>query len=214
MPINDKYKVVFVHIPKNGGTTIEYLLGMHGELDTVGIAPYKNQVTNEFLFGAGSQEFTAKEIERTIGQEKFASYTSFCIARNPYSRLVSYVAWALQYRPHATDGKLSKIEFSDKVEKMFRAFEDSGFDDLYLKPQWHYAFDEGQNLLVDKVLKFEEFDKVLSFVGDLAKIDVKSNEHRMPSNHHSYKHYFEPFTLEMIHKMYKLDFELFDYPKF
>ena len=73
MPINDLYKVSFIHIPKNGGTTVEYLLGMHGEIDTIGILPYKNQVKNKFFFGNGSQEFSAEEIKKEIGLKKFHS---------------------------------------------------------------------------------------------------------------------------------------------
>jgi len=213
MPINDKYKAVFVRIPKNGGTTVEYLLGMHGELDTVGILPYTNQVKNEFLFGAGSQEFTAKEIKQEIGHEKFSSYTSFCILRNPYSRLISYVAWAKQYRPHATNSMLSIDEFTSEIEKIFKSFEDTGFDNLYLKPQWFYVCDDTQNQMIDHVFKFEKYEKVLDFVSGLINTDVNPNERRMPSNHYNFERYLTPQTLTMINQMYGIDFELFNYPK-
>ncbi|MGK0304321.1 MAG: chondroitin 4-sulfotransferase 11 [Gammaproteobacteria bacterium] len=211
MPINDKYNAIFVHIPKNGGTTVEYLLGMHGELETVGISPYINQVSNEFLFGAGSQEYTAKEIEQVIGHKKFSLFTSFCICRNPYSRLVSYFAWAQQYRPYATHNKLEKEKFNKLLEKMYKRYIKNGFDSLYLKPQWNYAYDENKKLLVNHIFRFEEYDKVLNFVRDLLITDINPIEKRMPSNHHAFERYLTSKNLEIINEMYAEDFELFKY---
>lgn len=212
MPINDQYKVVFVHIPKNGGTTVEYLLGMHGDLDQVGIIPYENQVKNEFLFGAGCQEFTANELKNVIGLDKFNDYTKFCICRNPYARVVSYIAWVKQYRPHATKDNLSQAEFDNEILDLYESFKNNGHKELYLKPQWIYACDENKSLIVDRIFRFEEYPKVLSFIDELIDEPVNKEERRMISNHGSYTDYLTPQTIDIINHIYADDFTIFNYP--
>ena len=211
MPINDDYRVVFVHIPKNGGTTIEYLLGMHGNLKTVGIVPYENQVQNEFLFGAGSQEFTAEKIKETIGKKKYSDYTSFCISRNPYSRMVSYISWLRQFRPHVTKSVLSIEEFNIELSNLYQKFLKYGFSELYLKPQWHYVYNDNKELLVDEVFLFEEYYKIYSFISSVTSSPVNSTVKRMPSNHYPYQKYLNKDSIDIINKMYNEDFTLFNY---
>lgn len=78
MPISHPYKLIFVHIPKTGGTSIEYVLGMHGELKDVGIKPYLRQKKNkDTLFGGGLQHMTINEIKKYLGKLNFSNYSRF-----------------------------------------------------------------------------------------------------------------------------------------
>ena len=213
MPFNDKYRVAFVHIPKNGGTTAEYLLGMHGEIKTIGKLPYHDQVENEFLFGAGSQELTADELRAAIGASKYKSYTSFCISRDPYSRFVSYVAWYKRFQPHATDEKLGKSEFKSELDKYYRHYEEHGFQDLYLKPQNSYVYGSDGLLRVDHVFRFEMYDEILKFISSITGKPIVNNERRMLSNHYDIDFYLDASVTTKINEMYQNDFELFKYNK-
>ena len=68
---SDKYKCLFVHIPKTGGTSIESVFGWYsghrGEQDHRTILEYRK------LLGTN-----------------FDTYFSFSIVRNPWDRAVSY----------------------------------------------------------------------------------------------------------------------------
>jgi len=37
MPIADKHSCILIHIPKTAGTSMEYVLGMHGDKEMLGI---------------------------------------------------------------------------------------------------------------------------------------------------------------------------------
>jgi len=68
--INTNKKLIFIHIPKTAGTSIERVLGGGGHL---GILPIKEYFDRNAFQG-----------------EKFEDYFKFTFIRNPWDRLVSY----------------------------------------------------------------------------------------------------------------------------
>ena len=69
--IIDKYKTIFVHIPKNAGTAIETLFGN----SSFRIQPYKHANIHEI-----KKKFT----------KSYDCYSKFTIVRNPYDKMVSW----------------------------------------------------------------------------------------------------------------------------
>ena len=83
MPIIDKYKTIFIHIPKTAGTSIEhtlidYSLNHRGDL--------KNWYGK--VQGYELDHSTIKFMKQHCNHYN-DSYLKFCIVRNPYERLVS-----------------------------------------------------------------------------------------------------------------------------
>ena len=211
MPINDKYNVIFVHVPKNGGTSVEFALGMHGEIDTIGIKPYLNQKTNKYLFGAGAQEYSADELKKIIGEVKYKKYKSFAISRNPYARYVSYVSWKERLWPTITSNILEIETFQKTILDDFKKYQISKFENLYLKPQHTYIFDQFSKQLVNKIFKIEEFDQVENYVKKITNNKELKIEKRMSSNHFQYDEYYDQNSIKIINEMYKNDFNLLNY---
>ncbi|WP_169979024.1 sulfotransferase family 2 domain-containing protein [Tautonia rosea] len=88
MPVCHARKIVFVHIPRTAGTSIEKSLGICG-LDNSG----GNQLARDILFGFDGRRFlqhlAAKEIKKYIGKKTFDEYYKFSIVRNPFARTLS-----------------------------------------------------------------------------------------------------------------------------
>lgn len=90
MKINHKKKILFVHIPKSGGTSVSLAIDCP-EYGTRGfLHPYP------------------EEIKRHALGEDFKHFFSFAVVRNPWARYISlYNYQASDYYKNLTDGNLS-----------------------------------------------------------------------------------------------------------
>ena len=86
MPIDDSRKLLFLHIPKTGGSSVEKSLNLH---------PHQVSDPQKFLSGTGKhlQHLTYEEVLRLKKEESLFSYNKFCIIRNPIDRFFSEFQW-------------------------------------------------------------------------------------------------------------------------
>lgn len=95
MIVSKTNNYIFVHIPKNGGTTIETLLLHH--LDAardMHFSPRAKIPDNRALFGVPSEtaidkHITVPRLRTAIGEDAYDGFFSFAFSRNPYSRCYS-----------------------------------------------------------------------------------------------------------------------------
>ena len=78
-------KIIFIHIPKTGGTTIEdYMERIKKPIFRGGYGILKDIVY---------QHFDYKDYIKFFGNEMFNEFTTFSIVRNPYNRMISEYYW-------------------------------------------------------------------------------------------------------------------------
>ena len=75
--IIDKHKIIFVHIPKNAGTSVKNLFSKKLE------RPFQNKTINEI---------------KKENPKAYNSYRKFTVVRNPYDRVISWYAYQNRYR--------------------------------------------------------------------------------------------------------------------
>jgi hypothetical protein len=206
MPVNHTLKLIFIHIPKTAGTSIEFALGMHSDLETVGLEKYQDQTGNSYtLFGNGLQHLTAIQIKKILGNDVFKSYFKLSVIRNPYERLVSYVAWL--------NGKweknelLTRDEFSEFLNRNL-ILETFNRNKLPL-PQYKYLY-IGTNLTPDLILRYEFLEKDFYLLKEKIGLNIKLDK-RMVSNHYNYKYYYNLKELNIVSRFYKNDCKLLGY---
>ena len=192
-------RCIFIHIPKTGGTTIEHFLREKGknQLDYIGV------INNRSM-----QHYKASELKLKI-PEYFYKYYKFSIVRNPYERLLSEYYWCplinIGHKYNKTkDDFLKYIIFLFKNKnKMLSVYND------HFIPQYEFLY-ENNNLIVNNIFKYEHF----SYVNDFLKKKLNINNDFIILNKTNLEK--EDWSLdqkEIIYKLYKNDFLLFNYKK-
>ena len=192
---HDKYKCIFIHVPKVAGSSIERVI-------------YQ---TDGWLVGHVKASDYVK-----FDKNKFESYFSFGFVRNPYDRIVSAYHYLKNDSPAPLDIEWGRLHINNLTfEEFILRLQDEYFrKKILLKNhfsfQYKYLCDKNMNILVNFVGKFEQLDN--DFKKILNILHRKDNlVHVNKSKHLNYRDYYNSQTYKIIREIYKNDFEIFDY---
>ncbi|MFG5086309.1 sulfotransferase family protein [Campylobacter lari] len=193
---HDKYKCIFIHVPKVAGSSIERVI-------------YQ---TDRWLVGHVKASDYVK-----LDRNKFENYFSFGFVRNPYDRVVSayhYLrsgggnlvdeTWAKEniYKYNSFEEFVLNLQNNDEQIKILNW--------MHFIPQHKYLCDDEKSILVNFVGKFEnleeDFKTILKVLNRKEKLI-----HINKSNHTNYKNYYNDAMYKIVREIYRNDFEVFDY---
>ena len=209
MPISFDKKLVFVHIPKCAGSSIEQALNIDysmGLRSFDGIRCSQLQISNinnlqnverAYTNNTSPQHLPASVLKKII-PHIFEEYTKFTIVRNPYDKLVSEYLYT-NHKCHMTFENFIKYAFN--LSKFERHVE----FDSHLNTQSSFVY-ESNKLLVDKVFKFENINDVFSWL-QLSVVHFNSTNRVTP-----WQEYYTPELMQLVYNFYKQDFDNFNYP--
>jgi chondroitin 4-sulfotransferase 11 len=191
-----KRGIIFIHIPKNGGTSI-----------------------TDFLYGKRAGHNTALEIQKFLGEEKFSDIYSFSLSRNPYDRLLSAYNYAIN-GGGAQGGIRRRKEYSSLEFKSFSTFvkewlifQDSNELEIIFQPQFLFVCDGKEKPILNWIGKVEnpgEVEKKLEEItGQPAKIKRLNKTLGIMA-----KGIYDDELYELVFHYYQRDFEIFDYNPF
>jgi hypothetical protein len=216
MPLYHKHKLIHVHIPKTGGTSIEgQLLDKSDIKDQMLNGSDKNMLcyVADPIRKKSHQHYTFLEIidccrEKNIDLD---GYSSFAVVRNPFIRAVSDFHFCNTYFLN----KKYKMDDIELIREEFRLFLLEFLDpesmekfDWHAYPQYKYISDiDGNSFDFIRVLRFENLSEdFLSLgIGDLV---THANE---SIRKYGYEQYYTAETKDMILNYYKEDFIRFGY---
>ncbi|MDY7009062.1 MAG: sulfotransferase family 2 domain-containing protein [Cyanobacteriota bacterium] len=91
--ISDRYKCIFIHIPKTTGSSIEDVIFPHprSEEQFWGLP-------NKYQTGC-LRHLMVKHIKLEVSSDIFKSYFKFTVIRNPWDKAVSQFCYTQQKRP-------------------------------------------------------------------------------------------------------------------
>lgn len=210
MVISTKHKFIFVHIPKNAGSSLTKALEEHiHETDKKHFSrsqETKHQSIQE-IFSRKNQLNFFKKIRPKNAIEK---YYIFAVVRNPFDRVVSLYHYLMKTKIRKEiDGINSFEDFVYNIKN-----KDSWVHSMHtLKPQFEYVVNNKGENIVDRICYFESLNE------DLKKVESDLNitlnvPHKNESDHKSYLDYYKNSDLaDIVFKHYEKDFEFFGYSK-
>lgn len=207
MPLSKKHEIIFIHVPKTGGESIESLLGVFG-INNTG----SQQKSMEILYGRDGdantalQHLTSLEIKEIVGDEVYRAYFKFSFVRNPYDRLVSEYYYAKRIREIPRE-----MSFDEFIHKVVLPNKNTH---RHYRDQVDYVTNEKGEVIVDFLGKFEDFTRDLKKILDRLHIKKRflpyvGSTQRPKAKHYSY--YFNDELREVVQALYFKDFEKFGY---
>jgi hypothetical protein len=216
--INQTYKFIFVHIPKNAGTTATKILSDYThwcDLELGGTA-FGESLAEIYhsRFGIGKHT-KAQAIKKIVGDNVWSEYYKFALVRNPFSRTLSAYRFLKKWKNWQNSEIMDRFDtFESFVASEF--FLASGGPDGMFNPQHSWVNDGAGNKLVNFVGKVEMIEQTIAHISDaiglnvaLASIPHINESGKIDEHLTAYSSISAPIVL----KRYEKDFTDFGYEK-
>ena len=207
MRVSDTHRVLFVHVPKTGGSTVDLI--------------FDNEVDDARKLIGARRHFGYGELLEL--EPDLTDYWSCGFVRNPWARMVSWWAMTVDMYDRAERGQEPA---RTKVEKLRRIWGPLGsyrqdFPTFVLEgtahvkrlrvPQLRRLRAKGQGQ-VDFIGKVESFVHDVNVIREKLGLDpVDELPRRNKSTHGHYSEYYDDRTRDRVAELYAMDIEAFDY---
>lgn len=187
--------LIFVHVPKNGGTSI-----------------------NSMLYGKFMGHYRVRDIER-IRPDLLGRLPSLALTRNPWAR--AYSAWSFA-RQGATmsDGPIIRYpeRFQDSQFETFERFvlewlpnRNIDQEDYVFRTQSHFLVNSQNKVGIQHLGRIEKKESYLPFLEEALGRKLKVEHLNRTSSKYQYREYYNSEMRDTVARCYACDLEKFDY---
>lgn len=200
-----KQKLIFIHIPKTGGSSVANALENLCDRDKkIAAQPLGKLQPNRHL--------KAKEVKYLLGEKIWYEFFSFAFVRNPWDLMVSQYHWWLQ-KASQYPGCRKDVE---KIKRMgnFTNFLNSKYGQKMFHDTTGNMFDwisEDEKIVVDFVGKFENFQSDLDEVCQSLNIEPIKLPHTNKTKRKPYQDYYNEETKQFVAHRFQKTIEMFGY---
>lgn len=201
MPYYKAINILFIHIPKTGGTVIE------NEIKKKYQQTLYSGKTNNLLKEPFNKKSLQHQFYTTLYKYKnvldinFDNIKIFTVVRNPYDRVISDLFWHRFIKKNFTAEKVYQIIKNNYINR----------DDLdnHNQPQYKFITDENLELIKNiKIFKCEELNKINNELNKFLGFNINIIQKNVNKD---YSRYLNKNSISLINKFYYKDFELFNY---
>lgn len=202
--ISYEKKCIFIHIPRNGGSTVENIIWGPNRGKKHLWMDFSSPFRNKYCTGA-MHHLPAKFVRKEVGGEIFDKFFTFTITRNPFDRLVSQYSYMIHPAREGLrdflnmDIDASFPEYLNLIQKK---------EHVHWKPQYKFIEKAGK---IDYIGRFEEFNKSVRYILDKLEIKLDKIPHFNRSTHNPYRTYYNEKTKKIVKKIYTEDLKRFNY---
>lgn len=203
MPICFDRKLLFVHIPKTGGTSV---------IDYFGFKENTRNLWGRIL--NTSVEVSHLPLYAINELYDLTDYYKFCFVRNPWDRMVSEFKFGIKESPEG----IKLFELTDSFETFLESIKEnlpriqnnrpSHWLTNHYQTQW--SFIKSEEIKMDFIGRFENFDEDLKYLGKKFNIE-KDIPFLNKTEHGDYKSYYTEKSIDLVKEIYKDDIENFHY---
>jgi chondroitin 4-sulfotransferase 11 len=202
--ISHKHKFIFVHIPKNAGSSLHQA--------------FNYSISNKYVDHRGRERDHYRAIDYRETLVDYNDYFKFTFVRNPWSKLVSEFLFlkfgTKRWRPsqkRAINPKdLNFREFIFKL-KDINFDEYTHFQKCHFIQQTDFLLNDDEDLIVDFIGRFENLQEDFNTICDKIGIPRQELPHINTSDHKHYTEYYGDETKQIVAEKYAKDIEYFGY---
>ena len=188
--INHKYKVIFIHIPKTGGTSVREILRINDF--------EKSEIKSHPSYKA-----------YTDSCETYKEYFTFTIVRNPYDKMVSQYKYFTESKA-IKNPKVNEHYKGDTFKEFLKKFYTKPYvgDGAHRKIYTDILHPVDQ---IDFIGRFENFQQDFDTICDKIGIPQQKLPHKNATKHKHYTEYYDEETKQIVAEKYAKDIEYFGY---
>ena len=202
MLVNNKRKLVFIHIPKNAGTTFKSVLySTHGDVE------WKRPFTDEKKY----THAPLKSFYASFPESK--DYKVITIIRNPYERALSWYSYYRTPTYYNRHPQMRAVHYAQQPFLEFLKWYNRSFKSKWeMLPQvWWYT--HKNKLHSDYQIRFENLEQDINKVSKELEMDITF---KIPHNNKSSESLtvgdvYCDESISIINEWYKEDFKKLDY---
>jgi len=191
-------KIIFVHIPKTGGTSVEVTMNGRGEPE-----PTKH-LTIQQLKDHAVQHLT----------HDWNDYHKFTIVRNPWDCMVSWWKWRSTICKRLTPEEYIAADTPESFKTFITSFPDLVPGNPHIPGGRTYmdyiAIDD--EIEVDTILRFENLQSDWSRLVEKLKLPYnKKLPYVNKTQRRHYSCYYDEFTIDLVNKKFHKEIDIFNY---
>jgi hypothetical protein len=209
MPYYENKKILFIHIPKTGGTSIEnYFFKKFNVVPCFQSLHSDGQVLKEIPYSLQHSTFNDIRINNKYFNIDFNNLTIISSVRNPYDRIISHLFFKNLIKKDENPEIVEQILNDLLIRKNYFKY------DNHITPQYIFIINKNKILKKCVILKMENLQSNMNRLGfnDFDFFENVSNQYEYNNIHNiKYLKYLNKKSIFLINSFYKYDFIIFNY---
>ena len=197
--ISEKYKFLFIHIPKTAGNSIQCNISKYSEDEIIRGAPFQDGIERFGVMGRRGlgKHSTLADYYSALGRDYFNGFYKFSSIRNPWDRAISFY-----FSPHRSVTSWDRGSFLSCLPEIPSMFS-------YLSVDSNYRAESKSE--IEFLIRYENLESDFRSCCAQIGIPFEGLPIRNKSKKGSYRDYYDPELINIVGELFAVDIKNFGY---